>query len=115
MTIRQITYLLLSVIGLLSTWIFNIQWMSEAHPGGMIGFFEAGYINAATSSLTNDLIVVFLAFCIWVIGESRRLEMKFSWAWPFLALFIALAFAFPLFLFLRDRRLQAKAVSTVVS
>ncbi|MDF1663236.1 MAG: DUF2834 domain-containing protein, partial [Planctomycetota bacterium] len=76
MTVRQIAYLVLSALGLISTWYFNILWMSETHPGGMIGFFEAGYSNAATSSLTNDLGVVFFVFCIWVVGESRRLGMK---------------------------------------
>jgi hypothetical protein len=108
MSIKQIFYLLLSIIGLIVTWYFNIQWMKTAENKGLIAFFAEGYVNHATTSLTNDLLVVFLCFCVWVVAESKRIGMRFGWIYPPLALFVALAFAYPFFLFLRERHLAAQ-------
>jgi hypothetical protein len=108
-TPRQISYLVLAVIGLCATWYFNLRFMAES--GGafdVAAFVRAGYANSASSSLSNDLLVGCTAFLIWSFAEVRRLGMRRWWAYPILTFGIAFAFAFPLFLFLRDRRLQAR-------
>jgi len=108
-TPRQISYLVLAVIGLCATWYFNLRFMAES--GGafdVAAFMRAGYANNASSSLSNDLLVGCTAFLIWSFAEVRRLGMRRWWAYPILTFGIAFAFAFPLFLFLRDRRLQAR-------
>lgn len=115
MTVKQIVYLALSLLGLVSTWVFNLQFMGEDHPRGALDFIEASFANAASSSLAVDIGVVFFAFCVWVVAESRRLGMRYSWVWPPLALFVALAFAMPLFLFLRERHLETQEGMPVVS
>lgn len=108
LTTRQIVYLALALIGLIATWYFNFQFMREA--GGSfsaVDFVRAGYANAASSSLTNDLLVALAAFLVWSFSEARRLQMRRWWVYPALAFGIAFAFAFPVFLFVRERRLQA--------
>ena len=109
MTIRQTVYLALAVVGLCATWFFNLQFMAES--GGAFdvpAFVRAGYVNSASSSLSNDLLVGCAAFLVWSFAEVRRLGMRRWWVYPVLTFGIAFAFAFPLFLFLRDRRLQAR-------
>ena len=105
-TPKEIVYLLLAIVGLFVTWTFNIQWMVESESPSFVAFFEQGYLNHATTSLPNDLLVVFLVFCVWVIAEARASGMKHGWAYIPLAAFIALAVAFPLFLFQRSRTLR---------
>jgi hypothetical protein len=108
LTTRQIVYLALALIGLVSTWYFNLQFVREA--GGAfsaLDFLRAGYANAGSSSLTNDLLVALAAFLVWSFAEARRLQMRRWWVYPALAFGVAFAFAFPVFLFVRERRLQA--------
>jgi len=108
-TPRQISYLVLAVIGFCATWYFNLRFMAES--GGafdVVAFVRAGYANSASSSLSNDLLVGCTAFLVWSFAEVRRLGMRRWWVYPLLTFGIAFAFAFPLFLFLRDRRLQAR-------
>jgi len=104
----QCLYLSLSVIGLVATWYFNLQFIAES--GGtldVVGFFRAGYTNSASISLSNDLLVGIAAFTAWSFVEARRLDLRRWWIFPILTFGIAFACAFPLFLFFRDRRLQA--------
>lgn len=110
LTSRQIVYAALAVLGLLFTWYFNLRFMQEA--GGSFDvaeFVRAGYANAASSSLANDLLVGVAAFLVWSFAEARRLDMRRWWAYVVLTFGVAFAFAFPLFLFVRDRRLEAMA------
>jgi hypothetical protein len=108
-TLRQISYLFLAVIGLCATWYFNLRFMAES--GGafdLVAFVRAGYATNVSSSLSNDLLVGCTAFLVWSFAEVRRLGMRRWWVYPLLTFGIAFAFAFPLFLFLRDRRLQER-------
>lgn len=107
LTALQLVYAALAVIGLLVTWYWNIQFM-VAHDGfALIDFLAHCYANAASTSVTNDIVVVLVAFAVWSFFEARRLRMRHWWVYVVLALAVALAFAFPLFLLLRDRRLAA--------
>jgi len=106
--VKQMVYAALAAIGLVATWYFNLQFMSES--GGSfsaVEFVRAGYANSASSSLSNDLLVGTAAFTIWSFAEARRLGMRHWWIYPVLTFGVAFAFAFPLFLFVRERRLAA--------
>jgi len=106
-TARQMAYLILAGVGLVATWYFNLQFIAESGGGlDYIGFFRAGYTNAASSSLSNDLLVGCGAFLVFSFFECRRLGLRHWWVWPLLTFGIAFAFAFPLFLYFRERRLE---------
>lgn len=109
LTSRQIAYLALAGIGLVSTWYFNLRFFSSAEATGTLDFLRAGYANDASRSLTNDLVVALAAFLVWSYAEARRLSMRRWWVYPALSFGVAFAFAYPLFLFVRDRRMQALA------
>lgn len=105
-TPRQIVYLALAVLGLVLTWTFNLRFMEQS--GGAfdaVAFVQAGYVNPAAASLSNDLLVALTTFLVWSFAEARRLHMRHWWAVPVLCFGVAFAFAFPLFLFFRERRL----------
>jgi hypothetical protein len=105
---RQLVYAGLALVGLVATWSFNLRFMAQS--GGAFdaaAFVRAGYANAASSSLSNDLLVGCAAFLVWSFAESRRLAMRHWWIWPVLTFGIAFACAFPLFLFARERRLAS--------
>lgn len=105
---RQILYLALAVTGLCVTWYFNLRWMTETGAGiDFVAFFRDGYLNSASTSLTNDLLVGCFTFLVFSFVEAKRLGMRHWWVWPVLTFGIAFAFAFPLFLYFRDRRVEA--------
>ncbi len=98
----QIFYLVLAIIGLFVTWYFNLQPREN-------GFIADTYANSASTSITNDLVVVVVAFLVWSFAETGRLKMSYWW-WSAVFVFtfvIAAATMVPLFLFTRERRLIA--------
>ena len=107
LTPRMWIYAGLAVLGLAVPWYFNVQFMRE-HPSGFaLGAFVAGgYANSAAASLTSDLTVGSMAFLIWMLGESRRLGMRFGWVYALLLFFVAFGFACPLFLLMRERHIR---------
>lgn len=97
----QIFYGVLAIVGVCVTWYFNIQPMEQSYISGL-------YANPASTSFTNDLIVVVVAFLMWSFVETRKLGMP-KWLWPVgfvLTFVIAAAMTVPLFLLLRERQLQ---------
>jgi hypothetical protein len=110
MSLPRIIYLLLAVIGLVMTWYYNLQFISESGGSFDVGeFIAAGSTNAAAQSLSWDLAVACIAGLTWIFFESRRLGLRFFWIYIILAFGIAYAFAFPLFLFIRQGKLEADA------
>jgi hypothetical protein len=65
--------------------------------------------NPAAQSLSRDLLVGASAITIWIVVESRRLQMRHLWLVLLSSVTIAFAFAAPFFLFLRERRLAELA------
>ncbi len=104
---RQIVYAGLAVLGLATTWYYNLQAFSEHGVLNLAAFVADGFANSAASSLTSDLLVAFLAFLVWLPGEAKRLQMRRWWAYLVLGVVVAFAFAFPLFLLMRERRLSS--------
>lgn len=107
MSIPRILYLALTIAGLVMTWYYNLQFISES--GGsfdIAAFVAAGSTNAASKSLSWDLAIACIAGLSWIYFESKRLGLRFFWVYIPLAFGIAYAFAFPLFLFIRQGKLE---------
>jgi len=63
--------------------------------------------NNASTSISNDLLVVVFTFLFWSFFESRKLGMKHWWAYLVFTFVIAAACTIPLFLLMRERKLLA--------
>lgn len=96
-------YFLLAIAGLVGTWYFNIKF---SRSGSDLGYVEAWFVNAASSSAAIDVIVTALAANVFFLREGLRLGWG-KWVWLTIPLtyLVALAFVFPLFLGLRELRL----------
>ncbi len=103
---RELLYGVLALAGLLGTAYFNLQYFQEMGGFDARHFFSQGFVNAAASSLTVDLLVAFLAYVVFVVPESRRIGLRHGWIFLVLGLCVAFAFAFPLFLLVRERKLR---------
>jgi hypothetical protein len=102
-------YLVLSVIGAIATWTYNLIAIREV--GGNftpLAFLRVGFEGSAMlGSLAADFWVGSLASLIWMVAEARRLRMRMPWVYVVLTFLIAWACALPLFLYMRERRLAA--------
>jgi hypothetical protein len=102
------TYLSISIVGIVTAWIFNgLAVMS----GG--DYLNAWFGTAVDWVLSADLTVVAIAVVIFMITEAKRLAMKRVWVYILLSGFTAMAFTFPLFLAMRERALAAHEASPV--
>lgn len=104
-TPTAVAYLVLSVAGLVGTWIFNAFAIVQMRD--FIGDLVSS--GPAVSSITVDLLVVAIAGSFFILVEGRRLGMRFAWVYVVLSGLTAFAFTFPLFLAMRQRRLTARA------
>jgi hypothetical protein len=100
-TIRQAFFILIGIAALFLTWPHAIQWIQG---GGNIlnpiAFF-ADAINAGGTAafLTFDLLVVWIVFMVWVVGDAQRVGLGARTGWIFVALsFIGVSMAFPFYL-----------------
>lgn len=99
-------YLALAVAGAVLPWLANLEFI-QAHGSAFdLGLFvQLANANPAASSLSRDLAIAATAVTIWMVSESRRLQMR-GLGWVLLScVTIAFAFGAPLFLHLRERRL----------
>lgn len=101
-------YGLLALGALIGTWSQNIRFFRQAGNGGLTGFLDDCYANAASSSISNDIIFVALAAIVFMVVESRRLDIRFVWAYAIGALVIAISVTLPLFLLARQLRLAQR-------
>ena len=97
---RFIFFLVISIIGLITAWIFN----------GVASVTGQDYLNAWFGSavdwvLSVDLLIVAIAGSALMISEAQRLGMKRVWLYILLSGITAFAFTFPLFLAMRERKL----------
>jgi Terpene cyclase DEP1 len=100
-----VIYLVLAVVGLVGTWIFNALSVIQLR-NYLADLVDSG---PSVSSITVDLLVVAVAGSIFLIVEARRLRMRFGWLYVVASALTAFAFTFPLFLAMRQRRLTALA------
>ncbi len=106
---RQWLYLLFAVLGGILPWQANLEFIQANHNVGfnIMTFIHDANINAASRSLSRDLLIAASAFSIWMISEGKRLEIKGWWITLILSISISFACGGPLFLFLRERKLIA--------
>ncbi|MEY2693792.1 MAG: hypothetical protein RL142_140 [Actinomycetota bacterium] len=93
-------YLLLSITGLVTAWVYNYLAVSAGQDYG-----SAWTATAVDLVLTYDLGIVAIAGAIFMIVEGRRIGLKRVWLLLLLSGITAMAFVFPLFLALRERKL----------
>ncbi len=103
---RSLIYFFLAILGASLTIHANLEFIHDYGPGFDIKLFiNLANANSASRSLSMDLLVGASAISIWIVTESKRLQMKNVW-FVFLTMFtVAFAFAAPIFLLLRERRM----------
>jgi Terpene cyclase DEP1 len=76
-----------------------LLWLDPAATlGGMFG-------NRIAATFVTDLLCVVLVALVWIVIESKRLNMKNSWVYIVLTLLFGLAGPLPLFLYQREKAL----------
>ena len=103
-------YLALAISGAVLPWLANLDFIREYGSSFDVGMFaRLANANPAASSLSRDLAIGATAVVIWIVQESKRLQMR-GLPWVLLSC-VTLAFACgaPLFLYLRERRLEELA------
>ena len=68
-------------------------------------FIALANANPAAQSISRDLLVGASAIFIWIVNESKKLNIKNMWIVYSGTFLIAFAFSAPFFLFLRERRI----------
>ena len=102
--------LALAIAGGVLPWLANLDYMRQYGSSFDLGLFvQLANANPAAQSLSRDLLVGASAVTIWMVVESRRLQMRHLWLVLLSSVTVAFAFAAPLFLFLRERRLAELA------
>ena len=100
-------YLLLAILGAIFPTLANIEFAKTYGPAFDIQLFiELANNNPAAQSLSRDLFIGSTAVFVWIVSESRRLEMKNLWIVILSTFTIAFAFSAPLFLYLRELRIE---------
>ena len=89
----QIVYALSAVAGVVFTMYFNLQFIDEHGGFSLPVFIAENYVNNASASIANDILVVAAVFVIWSFVEARRLAMRHWWVYVVLTFFVAIAFA----------------------
>jgi hypothetical protein len=103
-------YLALAIAGGILPWLANLEFIKSAGSAFDLGLFvQLANANPAAQSLSRDLLIGATAVTIWIVVESRRLQMRHLWLVLLSSVTIAFAFAAPFFLFLRERRLAELA------
>lgn len=96
-------YAAIAVVALVATWSQNLASMDgSSFPMGFLHDLKA---NAATRSITVDIVLFFLAATVFMVFEARRLGIPYVWAYIIGGMLIAISVTFPLFLIARERKL----------
>ncbi len=99
-------YLLLSILGAILPMISNFNFAMEYGTSFDIHqFIQLANANPAAESISRDLLIGASAVFIWIVNESKKLNMKNMWIVYVGTFLIAFAFSAPFFLFLRERRI----------
>ena len=99
-------YLFLSILGAILPMLANFDFAKEyGNSFDINNFIELANANPAAQSISRDLLIGATAVFIWIVNESKKLNMKNMWIVYFGNFLIAFAFSAPFFLFLRERRI----------
>ncbi|EKF75572.1 hypothetical protein A11A3_01837 [Alcanivorax hongdengensis A-11-3] len=92
----------IAAIALVATWTHNLAFMAQPENRGATSFILALYVNHASASIANDILLYCLAGFIFMVHEARRLGIRFVWLYIVLSMGIAVSVMFPLFLIARQ-------------
>jgi hypothetical protein len=111
----ELIYLVLAIAGAVLPWLANLDFIRETNGAFDIGrFVTMASANPAAASLSRDLAIGATAVVIWMVRESKRLQMR-GLGWVLLScITIAFACGAPLFLYLRERRLAELDRDTII-
>tara|TARA_Y100000589_G_C26927579_1_gene537010 strand:+ start:403 stop:774 length:372 start_codon:yes stop_codon:yes gene_type:complete len=99
-------YLILAILGAILPMISNYNFALEyGSDFDILKFIQLASINPAAESISRDLFIGASAIFIWIINESKKLNIKNMWVVYVGTFLIAFAFSAPFFLILRERRL----------
>ena len=99
-------YLFLAIFGAVLPMISNYNFALEYGPNfDIFKFIQLASNNPAAESISRELLIGASAIFIWIINESKKLNIKNMWIVYIGTFLIAFAFSAPFFLFLRERRL----------
>tara|TARA_Y100001970_G_scaffold105427_1_gene132079 strand:+ start:7613 stop:7981 length:369 start_codon:yes stop_codon:yes gene_type:complete len=99
-------YLILAILGAILPMISNFHFAYEyGFTFDIKKFIQLANDNFAAESISRDLFISASAIFVWIINESKKLEIKNMWIVYIGTFLIAFAFSAPFFLFLRERRL----------
>jgi hypothetical protein len=109
-------YLTLAVGGAVWPWMANLEFIQAHGASPDLGLFvQLANANPAAQSLSRDLAIGASAVLLWMVSESRRLNMR-GLGWVLLScVTVAFACGAPLFLYLRERRLAEIARDNISS
>jgi hypothetical protein len=97
----------LDILGAVFPTLSYIEFAKSFGPAfDILLFIEFANNNPASQSLSRDLFIGSSAVFVWIISESKRLEMKNLWIVILTTFTIAFAFSAPLFLYLRELRIE---------
>jgi hypothetical protein len=105
-------YGLIGLLALIGTWGNNLHYLGLGFVGANLRFWQETLANAASRSITVDLLFLMLAVLVWMLLEARRLNMKWVWLYVLFGIFIAISFTFPVFLIFREHALAARDPSS---
>ena len=104
----QIFYLSMALIGGILPLLANIEFVKINSSFNIIQFIKEANLNAASKSLSRDLLISSIVGFTWMILETKRLKMNNLWLLILSTFTLAWSFSFPLFLFFRERHLLKK-------
>ena len=99
-------YLFLSILGAILPMMANFDFAMEyGNSFDIRNFIALANANPAAQSISRDLLVGASAVFIWIVNESKKLNIKNMWIVYVGTFLIAFAFSAPFFLFLRQKRI----------
>jgi hypothetical protein len=103
----RFVYLVSAFLGFASAVHFGLPFFLE-HGLNLPTAVRLAGANAVASTLSSDLLIVYVASCIWMVVDGRRRRMQHVWAYLFGSTFVAVAFGLGLFMFVRHRHLVSE-------
>jgi hypothetical protein len=93
-----LTYAILAILSAVFCWYQNFSYVDFGPIQSWIEFFKDAWVNAASRSLTIDLVSICISFSIFVIVKGKKNGIRYSWLYIPFAFLIAVSAAFPMFL-----------------
>ena len=97
-------YAIIAVAALIATWTQNVAYFGRG-AGFLKDFVLDLQVNAASRSISVDILLFFLAAAIFMVIEARKHAIPYLWAYIVGGMLIAISVTFPLFLIARERKL----------